>query len=230
MAAARSSPQRHLFISERGALAQRWVEAFANASATPSDAVKVPGTRAKPSLIWLRLQPGQAVARQLLMLPVTAARIPLVVLSDTPTDDEALEALQAGARGYCNTHAAPLLLQRVAEVVLQGGLWVGESLLQRLLDGVAQWKEQQQHASGAGPAVPLPRGVLTPRELEVATLLARGLRRVEIAASLGLTERNVGLRANSAMDKLQVRDRLQLALALGRPAAGQRRMAAVRSV
>jgi DNA-binding NarL/FixJ family response regulator len=227
MAAAKSH-ERHLFISERGALAQRWMEAFANASATPCGAVKIPGTRAKPSVIWLRLQPGQPVSRQILMLPVAAARIPLVVLSDTPTDAEALDALNAGARGYCNTHAAPLLLQRVAGVVLQGGLWVGEALLQRLLDGVAQW---QQDASGAaGPAVPLPRGVLTPREQEVATLLARGLRRVEIAASLGMTERNVGLRANSAMDKLQVRDRLQLALALGRQAVGAGRMTAIGAV
>lgn len=225
--AAGKSTERHLFVSERGALTQRWAQAFANASATPSSAVKVPGTRAKPSVIWLRLQPGQPVARQILMLPVAAARIPLVVLSDTPTDAEALDALAAGARGYCNSHAAPLLLQRVADVVLQGGLWVGESLLQRLLDGVAQW--QEQHAGAAGPAVPLPRGVLTPRELEVAILLGRGLRRVEIAASLGLTERNVGLRANSAMDKLQVRDRFQLALALGRRAAGPSGTAAVRA-
>lgn len=226
--AAGKSHERHLFVSERGALTQRWVEAFANATATPLDAVKIPGTRAKPSVLWLRLQSGQPVSRQILMLPVAAARIPLVALSDMPTDAEALEALNAGARGYCNTHAAPLLLQRVAGVVLQGGLWVGEALLQRLLDGVAQW---QQDASGAaGPAVPLPRGVLTPRELEVATLLARGLRRVEIAASLGLTERNVGLRANSAMDKLQVRDRLQLALALGRQAVGAGRMTAIGAV
>lgn len=225
--AAGKPTERHLFVSERGALTQRWAEAFASASAMPADAVKVPGTRAKPAVIWLRLQPAQPVARQILMLPVSAARIPLVVLSDTPNDAEALEAFAAGARGYCNSHAAPLLLQRVADVVLQGGLWIGESLLQRLLDGVAQW--QEQHAGVAGPAVPLPRGVLTPRELEVAILLGKGLRRVEIAASLGLTERNVGLRANSAMDKLQVRDRLQLALALGRRAAGPGRTAAVRA-
>jgi DNA-binding NarL/FixJ family response regulator len=133
--------------------------------------------------------------------------VPIVVLSDQPTDEEALSCFAAGARGYCNTHATAELLRRVADVVLQGGLWIGESLMQRLLQGTAR--------------IPMPAPVgapsdwaalLTEREREVALAVAEGASNKEVARRLSITERTVKAHAGAIFEKLGVRDRLQLSL------------------
>jgi DNA-binding NarL/FixJ family response regulator len=50
---------------------------------------------------------------------------------------------------------------------------------------------------------------LTPRELEVLSLIARGLRNREIAARLVISERTVGNHISNIFSKLQVADRAQ---------------------
>jgi DNA-binding NarL/FixJ family response regulator len=131
-----------------------------------------------------------------------------VVLSDRPDDDEALACFAAGARGYCNTHSVPVLLRRVEKVVVQGGLWIGEALMQRLLRGASHF----QPPSLSGPASW--ETTLTEREREVARAVATGASNKEVARQLGITERTVKAHVGAIFDKLGVRDRLQLSLAV----------------
>lgn len=139
--------------------------------------------------------------------------LPCVVLSDIPNDDEAMAVLSAGARGYCNTHADPLVLRQIAGVVLQGGLWVGESLVQRLVGAVARLSQVAFDMS-SGPAITSPKWqeTLTEREREVAKILASGASNKEIARLLGITDRTVKAHVGAILEKLKVRDRLQLSL------------------
>ncbi|MBU0750530.1 MAG: response regulator transcription factor [Gammaproteobacteria bacterium] len=124
-----------------------------------------------------------------------------------PGDDEAEACFAAAVRGYGNTHSVPALLKQIADVVAQGGLWIGESLMQRLLRGVAQIPPP---APIAQPAVW--DELLTEREREVAQVVAAGASNKEIARELGITERTVKAHVGAVLDKLGVRDRLQLAL------------------
>lgn len=168
----------------------------------------------------MRLAHGLPVAVQIEQLAPQLKLIPCVVLSDQPTDEEALAAFAAGARGYCNTHAAAQLLIQVAAVVLQGGLWIGESLMQRLVSATSRLQ-------AAATTVPLPQEGetwskdLTGREKEVASTLARGASNKEIARALGITERTVKAHVGAVLDKLQVRDRLQLSLIVNGRASKQ---------
>jgi DNA-binding NarL/FixJ family response regulator len=57
---------------------------------------------------------------------------------------------------------------------------------------------------------------LTDREKEVARTLARGASNKEIARSLDITERTVKAHVGAVLEKLQVRDRLQLSLVVNR--------------
>jgi len=144
------------------------------------------------------------------------ARFPqakFVVLANIPTDDDALAALGAGAHGYCNAYAAPEVLKEVAEVVTRGGLWVGESLLSRLLAAMAK-NFGGNPAPAAPPDGPLSR--LTDREIEIAREIARGRSNKEIAGDLGIAERTVKSHLTVIFEKLGVRDRLQLALICSR--------------
>jgi DNA-binding NarL/FixJ family response regulator len=57
-----------------------------------------------------------------------------------------------------------------------------------------------------------PRNLLTPREVEVATLVWKGLTNRDIAQSLGTTEQVVKNYLRTTFDKLGVWSRLELAL------------------
>jgi DNA-binding NarL/FixJ family response regulator len=192
----------HCFVCAQGELLSRWQEAFPQAVAAGK--VSHGGT---PHIVWLRLQAGVPVATQVQSARQQYPDAALVVLGDQPADEEALHCFALGARGYCNTHAVPELLQRVADVVLQGGLWIGETLMQRLLQGTAR--------------MPLPApadapqdwaALLTERERQVAAAVAEGASNKEIARQLGITERTVKAHTGAIFEKLGVRDRMQLSL------------------
>jgi DNA-binding NarL/FixJ family response regulator len=93
--------------------------------------------------------------------------------------------------------------------VTQGGLWIGETLMDRLL--------AVQHLIQV-PAAAVQadwRLKLTAREAQVAELAAAGTRYKEIARELLITERTVKAHMGAILEKLALRDRLQLALLIG---------------
>jgi DNA-binding NarL/FixJ family response regulator len=195
----------HCFISMRGELLPRWQEAFPRAVASGFDAKVSRGDT--PSLAWLRSHAGIPVATTLDAVRQRHVDVPIVVLSDQPADEDALNCFAAGARGYCNTHSVPEMLRRVADVVLNGGLWIGESLMQRLLDGTARIPSPASREARPDWGV-----LLTERERQVALAVAEGGSNKEIARQMGITERTVKAHTGAIFEKLDVRDRLQLSL------------------
>lgn len=197
--------ERHVFITDSVVAPVRWRQAFPDAEI----AAVMPAGVGEGSLVWLhKLTPAQ--------LP-DGKRAPgarFIVMHDEPSDEAGLVALAQGAAGYCNTHASPELLQTIAAVVRNQGLWVGESLLGRLLSGISGRapRSSRQHEHPALAA-------LSGREREVALCVARGEQNKEIARRLDLAERTIKAHLTSAFDKLGVRDRLQLALLLSSDAA-----------
>jgi DNA-binding NarL/FixJ family response regulator len=195
----------HLFLCEGAEVLPRWREAFRGAVAhAPAAAAGLPEA-GQAVLLWFRLRQGEAPAVQLERLDPALRDLPLVVLSDLPDDEEALEAFAAGARGYVNTHATAPILKQVASVVGQGGLWIGTNLMRRLLTATSQLPPVLPDADGWAQR-------LTGREQQVARAVAGGASNKEVARQLGITERTVKAHVTSIFEKLQVRDRLQLSL------------------
>lgn len=205
---------RHLFVSASGAALPRWLEAF------PKAAVIAFGTVVKPlpetTLVWLRLDNAGPAPEQLAELQKAVRSARIIVLADRPDNEQALTLFAAGIRGYCNAHATAANLRQVASVVQADGLWIGEALMQRLLAST-------QAAMSRIPVGALPQAAsnpanadrlatLTRREQEVARAVANGSSNKEIARQLGITERTVKAHTGSVFQKLNARDRLQLAL------------------
>ena len=170
-------------------------------------------TGASPDLseadfIWLRLQSGRSVDQQIALLGENTGKASLIFLSDTPNDQEAMNGFARSARGYANSHAGSETLQQIAKVIDQGGLWVGESLMQRLMLGM----QQMPPPLPANPVSKLTTPHLTARELEVAKAIAAGNSNKEVARQLNITERTVKAHVSGLFTKLAVQDRLQLAL------------------
>lgn len=201
-----------LFISSDGGMRELWRQAFPEAKG-------VRATDALPGVgpVWVQVPPGQPAARLVGQIRSRAGTRPLIILADEPTEDDALAALGAGAAGYCNSHAAPDVLQQVATVVENGGLWVGQRLMQRLLAGTARLASPPATAAASWATN------LTEREREVAVAVAGGASNKEVARQLDITERTVKAHVGAILDKLGARDRLQLSLIVngietGRPA------------
>jgi len=194
----------HYFISETGELLPLWRDAFPEALGLRFDET---GNLKKPTLLWVRLPQNQAVAPLLTNIRQRFGDLPCIVLSDIPDDDQALASFSAAAKGYCNAHATPAFLRQVADVVHIGGLWIGESLMNRLVEATSRLGRQTPVKSADTWA-----SLLTKREQEVVRIIAKGASNKEIARELGISERTVKLHVGAALEKLGVHDRLQIAL------------------
>ena len=143
------------------------------------------------------------------LLPAPGAGQKLVILADDPDSSLVLQALAAGAAGCCNTHAAPAVLRQVALVVSNGGLWIGQNLLQQVVGSTSRLlaRRQPETAGDQDWAAPL-----SARERQVARLVAGGASNREVAERLAISERTAKAHLTSIFEKLEVRDRLQLSL------------------
>lgn len=126
----------------------------------------------------------------------------IIVASTKPDDDHATQALAAGCCGYLHAYSPPEVLSRALESVASGGIWMGRSLVSRML------KDLNRHLPDGGRWA---QG-LTERETRVAELTSRGRSNQEIADALGISERTVRAHLSATFEKLNVQDRLQLAL------------------
>lgn len=128
----------------------------------------------------------------------------IIFTNTVPDDAQAFAALQAGCYGYCHAAAPIEIFKQVLEVVANGGIWVGQALVQRLLAAVNRIPK--------GAVADNPLAVLSSREREVALLAAHGAANKVIARELNITERTVKAHLSAAFEKLHVQDRVQLAL------------------
>ncbi|MBE9538009.1 MAG: response regulator transcription factor [Proteobacteria bacterium] len=197
---------RQIFVSSTGQLNSRWATAFSEAEILSSvSGLTVTGS---PAVVWLDTSNMIAAEAKRAIAQSVALGEPVVVMAATPGEAEAFQVLNAGCVGYCHVNAAAEQLREIALVVEHGGLWMLPELMQRLL-ALSLRVVPTEHNSNT-PEL----NELTARELMVADQVAHGATNREIAESLEITERTVKAHLSSIFGKLEVRDRVQLALAM----------------
>lgn len=138
------------------------------------------------------------------------------VFSDRPNDTEGATCLKAGCVGYANTYISSPRLKMAVEAVISGLAWVGKSLMQYLVQEVAnETRKSGREIPAAGNGVTKD---LSPREKEIAHLVAGGLHNQSIADTLGITERTVKAHLSAIYSKTGATGRLALALRINRSA------------
>ena len=134
-------------------------------------------------------------------------RVPaVIVLTTFRTDATVLEALRAGAAGFLLKHTPPAEIVAAIRTAASGQPTVSGDVLRQLIDHVT---------AGEAPAriyAPDPLGPLTDREREVALAVAEGLGNAEIAGRLFLSHGSVKAHISSALAKLGLDNRIQLAI------------------
>ncbi|MEJ2266342.1 MAG: response regulator transcription factor [Anaerolineales bacterium] len=137
------------------------------------------------------------------------------VLIVTMLDDDSLvPAMRAGARGYLLKGADGEETLRAIRAVAHGEAIFSPSIAERLAELV-------KSSDPEGVESPFPE--LTPRELEVLTLISQGMTNAEIAGRLSLSLKTVRNHVSNILNKLQVSDRLQAALRAREAGLGQQK-------
>jgi len=206
--------KQQVFITSRERLNPRWQEAFDDADYCLHANFPAYQVIAESSVFWLDISRLATEARLPLLQQVVGKVDKLMVMTDQQSDLEAMQVMQSGAAGYCHYLAAPEQLREIATVVSRGGLWIGAKLMQKLLSVSAMAKVEVQRQPEPGIEKQLEQ--LTPRERMVAVEVGKGATNKEIAETLTITERTVKAHVSVIFNKLDVRDRVKLALLINK--------------
>ena len=197
---------RHVFVCKDGNPLPEWLKLPGKVECVAPERL-LTDALSHVDTVWLRL-PSSAehsvINSELVRKVSRIART--IVMTDIPADEEAIAMLAAGALGYCNSHSNSRVLKLISKVVEDGGLWIGESLMQRLVVGVGRALDghiPEKKISTAAVA-------LTNREREIAEAIAGGASNKDVARLLQVSERTVKASLTTLFNKLGVRDRLQL--------------------
>lgn len=126
----------------------------------------------------------------------------VMILSMTPSVDEARYFLSLGAMGYGNAMMHESHLISSYQALNDGNMWIYPDFLSLLISNFKQ------------PANNTILDSLTDREREIALMISDGKSHLDIANSLDITVRTVKAHASSIYKKLDVNDKLELALLL----------------
>ncbi|MGC5168409.1 response regulator [Luteimicrobium sp. DT211] len=144
-------------------------------------------------------------ATRLLAGPDAATPAKVLVVTTFHTDENVYEALRAGASGFLLKDATPDQLVEGVRTVAAGESLISPSVTRQLIGRYAT----RLRPSAPAPADDGPLAVLTPREREALTLIARGLSNAEIAAELVVSRETVKTYVSRILTKLDLRDRVQ---------------------
>ncbi len=158
--------------------------------------------RARPDLVLMDIRmprlDGLSAARAVLELDDP----PKVVMLTTFGEDEYLyEALRLGTSGFLLKVAPPEQLLQALHAVAEGKALIDPAVTRRVIEAFVRHGGRRER--------PPELDELTPRELEVLGLVARGLSNAEIANELIVTHATVKTHINRVLMKLRLRDRTQ---------------------
>jgi DNA-binding NarL/FixJ family response regulator len=128
--------------------------------------------------------------------------IGIIFVTMSQEDEFVFRGLQAGGRGYILKDSDPETMLRAIRAVAHGESLLGPTIAQKAL---------RQFSALPGKQAPLV-DELTPRELEVLTLIAEGLCNKDIARELSISEKTVKNHINNIFSKLHLYDRTQAML------------------
>lgn len=160
-----------------------------------------------PDVVLMDLRmPGMDGIRATAAILATRPTTRVLVLTTFDDDDHLYPALAAGAAGFLVKDASPTDLLDGIHRAAAGERPFTPEILTRVVDAALTTR-----ATAPDPAPPLPPG-LTPREIEVLTLVAEGLGNAEIAERLHVGITTVKTHITNLMTKTAATNRIQLAL------------------
>ncbi len=120
----------------------------------------------------------------------------VVVLTASERNADAIAAIRMGARAVVQKRFAIETLMEAIRAAMDGLMWMPPEVQAEMVS--REWEH--------------PENELTAREREIVRLVAVGLRNAEVATRLAITEGTVKKHLNNIFQKLDLRDRVEVAL------------------
>lgn len=128
--------------------------------------------------------------------------VKILVLTTFDDDAYIYEMLKYGAAGYLLKESEPEAIMRAIETVYMGGLVMDPAIASKVISHMAPIMPEKKDWAE----------VLSVREKEIAEAISNGLNNKEIAEKLFVSEGTIKNHLTSILEKLELRDRTQLAI------------------
>lgn len=152
----------------------------------------------EPDLILSDLSlPGRNGVELIKDLRALHPDLPVLIMSMHDELIYAERVLRAGGKGYVMKEAPAEMLLRAIQTVLNGGVYVSETVANHFLEGLS---------GGIARKASFPLQRLTDREMEVFELIGRGKGNQEIAGMLTVSPRTIDAHKTHIREKLGLAD------------------------
>ena len=158
----------------------------------------------KPDIVLCEVKlPGQAGLELLREVPSLSPASRIIAVSATEVEQEVVEAMRRGARGFLAKQCPVNLFLKCVRKVHSGEIWLNGHLTEAVLHAFGT----QQPPSKLDGKTELSR-----REMEVIQLVIQGYKNRDIAQKLFISEKTVKNHLSAIFNKVGVSDRLELTL------------------
>ncbi len=165
--------------------------------------------RHRPDVVLMDIRmPGLDGVSAAALLAAQPSPPAVLMLTTFDADELVLRALRAGAAGFLLKDTPPAEIVRAIELVHAGDSMLSPAVTRRLIDLVAGEADESTPRADADRLL----AGLSPRELEVARAVGRGLSNADISAELHLSVATVKAHVSRLLEKLGADNRVQVAL------------------
>ena len=126
----------------------------------------------------------------------------VLILTAYGSDERILEAVRAGAKGYLLKEAGLSEVLHTVRIIANGGSLLEPAITERLLRSMEQLLRDEKKQEAA-------KELLTQRERDILTYIARGFSNKAIASEIHLAERTIKFYATIIFEKLGVTNRAE---------------------
>lgn len=161
----------------------------------------------KPELILLDLNMKRGLngLQVLKALKQRTSDTVVVVLTMSDLEEDLIAALRLGADGYLLKYMEPTALLDKIRDALNGHMVLDGSLTARAI-------RKDRDRSGTGRSVTADTSKLTGREMQILSLISKGLSNKRIAEHLAISDGTVKVHVKNVLRKLNLRSRLEAAV------------------
>lgn len=126
-----------------------------------------------------------------------------IAMTSLPRFDQCVHLMKMGIQGYMNTHSSLLNLNSAIQSIQNGGMWFDPGIVQDIIGNlsVSDTLEAQNEIDR-----------LSEREIQIAHYVSKSLSNRQIAEQLEISERTVKAHLLACYHKLDLHDRVALAL------------------